>query len=360
MDIILRQVAKARGRLTSQIWFRSISRLLLIALAIAVVAVVVPKLWFLPVDAKQWFWGWTGGCSAIAVIGSILIAFLHRPKPIVAAIEIDKRFGLKERISTALQLNSVDQESAAGKAVVQDAIAKAERIDVRDAFPLGIQRNFVWNLVPIGLLVGLLFVPDASKPEVVATKQKNAVDVNQVKNSTQPLVERIRKAKEEAEKEGLEDAVEMYKQMEQKLEELRNNEKLDAKQAMAKLGDIKKEMEKKRNELGSGESLKKNLQQNLQKIDSGPAEKMSKALQEGDLEKAQSELQQMMDKMSSGEMSPEEQKQLAKQIEQMEQAIQESLEKHEKAKQMVEEQLKQAEQAGDVQKLRNYGSNWTS
>ncbi len=32
MDIILRQVAKARGRLTSQIWFRSISRFMLIAL----------------------------------------------------------------------------------------------------------------------------------------------------------------------------------------------------------------------------------------------------------------------------------------------------------------------------------------
>ncbi|MFO0921743.1 MAG: hypothetical protein U0905_04555 [Pirellulales bacterium] len=350
MDEILRQSVRARRRLMSQAFFRYLSPWLLITFSIAVVGVAIPKLWYISVATQLWTWGWVGGAFVLSLTAALVMSVWKRPSIPAAAAEIDRRFGLKERLGSVLHLTQEDTSTPIGEALMRDATTKAERIDVRDAFPIGIHRGLAWSLLPLGLAVASLMIADAMPGDVVLAKDQAKVEVNQVRNSTQPLFEKIKAKREQAEKLGDADAAELFKQLEDKLENLRKDEKLDSKQALAKLNEIKKEMEERRKELGSGESLKKNLQDNLKQIDAGPAEKMAKAMQEGDLQKAEDELQKMMDKMNSGEMSASEQQQLAKQLDSMQKALQDSVEKHDEAKKMVEEQLKQAEQSGDVQK----------
>ncbi len=348
MDLIQRQIKRAHRRLTTQLFLKHLTIAIVIALAIALIGIVVPKLWYVSVEKETWVASWIGSCLGAAFLFAALMTWLRRPPRLTAAVEVDRRFGLKERLSSALNLNSQDVASPVGSALLQDATQRAERIDVRDKFSWGFSRQQLWILIPASLAIGAWFIPDAEKR---LPKQSIAANVqlNQIKNATQPLVEQIRKKREEAEKAGLEDAVEMYKQVESELDKLQKDGKLDAKKALAKLNDLKKEMQERRNELGTGESLKKNLE-GLKNFDKGPAEKFADSLEEGNFEQASEELEKMIEKLEKGEMTPEMKEQLAKQAESLEKALEDAVANHEKNKKDLEEQISKAEQSGDVQK----------
>jgi hypothetical protein len=230
---------------------------------------------------------------------------------------------------------------------VNDADRRAEKLDVRDQFSWGFSRRLLIPIVPAALVVGISFLPDRQPPQLTA--QQNETSLTQVKNSTKPLLEAIRKKRELAEKEGLNAAVDMFKKLEGELAKLQKDAKLDTKQTLAKLNDIKKQLDERREELGTAEALKKNLK-NLEKLEAGPAEKLADALKEGDFEKAEESLQELMKKLQNGEMSKADLEKLEKQMEQLQQAMSEAAQAHAEAKQALKEQIDQAMAAGDMQK----------
>jgi DNA-binding ferritin-like protein len=350
MKEIQKQVARARRRMTGQIALRYFAASLLVLASIAVVALTIPKLWYFNLDPRQWYIAWLSSVGGLTLLSTLFLTFRNRPMPLVAAVEVDRRFQLKERLSSALQLSEHDRRSPAGQALAMDAVARAERIDVRDHFPVKPNRTLWWSLLPVALAAGSILVPNAAAPKSLAQTDLKP-EVTQIKKRTQTTIEQIRKKREEAEKNGLEDAADMYKQLESELEKMQKDPKLDAKQTLVKLNDLIKQMQERREELGTGESLKKNLQENLKQLGDGPAEKMAKALQDGDMEKAAEEMEKMLDKLKSGEMNREQQERLAKQLDKIEKALQEAAGKHEQAKIMLQEQIKQAEMAGDSQKV---------
>ena len=71
------------------------------------------------------------GC---AVVTAIAWTFLSNRSPLDAAIEIDRRFDLRERVASSLSLSPEDQTSEAGRAVVNDAVRAVQRIDVDEKF----------------------------------------------------------------------------------------------------------------------------------------------------------------------------------------------------------------------------------
>jgi len=348
MDLIQKQIKRAHRRLTSQIFLKHLSIAVFICLAIALIGVAVPKLWFIPVEKNTWVASWIGSSLGLALLSAIVMTWVKRPQRLIAAVEVDRRFGLKERLSSALHLSSNDRQTPVGAALLQDAAGRAERIDIRDKFPVGFSRQHLWLLIPALITLGAWFIPEAEKPISKSTIASN-VQLNQIKNATKPLVEQIRKKREAAEKEGLEDAVEIYKQIESELEKLQKDGKLDAKKALAKLNDLKKELQERRDELGTGDSLKKNLE-GLKNFDKGPAEKFADSLEKGDFEQASDELEKMIEKLEKGEMTSEMKEQLAKQAESLEKALQDAMANHEKNKQDLQDQISKAEQSGDIQK----------
>ena len=349
MDQIRKQSRIARRRLVTERFFAYLPWTLSIGLLLAVISVGLPKVMNLPVDTVIWFASWAGGCAALALIINLVFTLAGRPTLADAAVEIDRRFGLRERLSSVLVMSKEDSESELGQALAADAQKRAEKLDVRDKFQWGLRRSLMLPLIPALIGAALWYVPNRAAPEEVASKDSKTT-IKQIKNSTKPLLDQIKKKREQAEKDGLSDLeVDFFKKLEGELAKIQKDNKLDTKQSLAKLNDIKEQLEERRNEMGSAENLKRNLQ-NLEKFEAGPAEKLADALKKGDFDKAEESLEQMVKKMEAGEMSPADMQQLQKQLEKIEQAMAEAAQSHEQNKQALQEQIKKAEAAGDMQK----------
>ncbi|MDX1925745.1 MAG: hypothetical protein SFV81_04465 [Pirellulaceae bacterium] len=349
MDQIRKQARIARRRLVTERFFAYLPWTLSLALLLAVIAIILPKVMYLPVDSVIWFASWAGGCAALALIINTVLTLVGRPTLADAAVEIDRRFGLRERLSSVLVMSKEDTETDLGKALADDAQKRAEKLDVRDKFQWGLRRSLMLPLIPAIIGAALWYAPNRLAPEEVANKDSKTT-IKQIKNSTKPLLDQIKKKREQAEKDGLSEIeIDFFKKLEGELAKLQKDNKLDTKQSLAKLNDIKEQLEERRNEMGSAENLKRNLQ-NLEKFEAGPAEKLADALKKGDFEKAEESLEQMVKKMQAGEMSPAEMEQLQKQLDKIGEAMAEAAKAHEQNKQALQEQIKKAEAAGDMQK----------
>ncbi len=349
MDQIRKQSRVARRRLITERFFSYLPWTLSLALLLAVVAIALPKLMYLPINNVIWFASWTGGCALLALIVNSVLTFVGRPSLADAAFEIDRRFGLRERLSSVLVMSKEDTETELGQALAADAQKRAEKLDVRDKFQFGIRRALMLPLIPAVLGAVLWYAPNREAPEDIAIKVSN-VSLQQIKNSTKPLLAQIKKKREQAEKDGLPELeVDFFKKLEGELAKIQKDQKLDTKQSLAKLNDIKEQLEERRKEMGSAENLKRTLQ-NLEKFEAGPAEKLAEALKQGDFEKAEESLEEMMKKMEAGEMNAADMDKMQKQLEKLEQALAEAAQAQEQNKQALKEQVKQAEAAGDMQK----------
>lgn len=347
MDSIRKQARIARRRLTSQRLLSFLPWTLTIALVVALVGLALPKLMHLPVEPTIWFACWLGGTTVVAIITTICLTFLGRATLPDAAAAIDHRFGLRERLSSAMVLTAEDRETELGQALAEDANRRAEKIDVRDQFQWGFTSKLLLPALPALLAAALWFVPNQGPLESTATVDQ--ASINQVKNSIKPLIEQIKKKRELEEQQGLSAAVDLFKKLETELDKLQKDTKLDTKQTLAKLNDIKEQMQERRKELGSAEALRKNLQ-NLEKFEAGPAEKLADALKKGDFEKAEESVEELLKKLQKGDMSQADQEKLQQQLEKLEKAMSEAAQAQEQAKQALQDQIAQAEKAGDMQK----------
>ncbi|MGN6544536.1 MAG: hypothetical protein ACTHK7_05775, partial [Aureliella sp.] len=229
-----------------------------------------------------------------------------------------------------------------------DAEKRAAQLDVRDKFRWGAHRGLLLPVLPALAALALWYAP--LQPAADAQAASSQAKVNQIANSTKPLIEQLKKKRLEAEKRGLNEAADMFRKLEGELAKLQKDTKLDTKQSLAKLNDIKQQLDKRREELGSAEALKKNLQ-GLEKFEQGPADELAEALKKGDFEKAQESAKELLEKLKSKEgLSEQDMQKLEKQLDQLEKALSEAAQAHEQAKQALQQQMKQAEAAGDLQK----------
>jgi hypothetical protein len=81
------------------------------------------------------------GLMLIGMTGAAAIGFAWPLDRFTAARRFDRRFGLRERISTALELARLDRSSGEiGELQLQDALAAARQVHVRQQLPLQIKR----------------------------------------------------------------------------------------------------------------------------------------------------------------------------------------------------------------------------
>jgi hypothetical protein len=299
------------------------------------------------VDPQTWVGGWLAGGLAVGLIANMIRTWVGRPTYSDAAVEIDRRFGLRERLSSALLLTEQDRQHQLAQALVVDANRRAETLEISDKFQWGFQRSI---LIPIVLgLCSLSFFLIPDRQAAVVTPTVATLSTTQIKSTTQPLLNQIRKKREAAEKEGLQDAVDIFKKLEGELEKMQKDASLDQKKALAKLNNIKEQLNERRKELGNSDALKKNLQ-NMEKFESGPADKLTEALKQGDFEKAEDALQELMESIKGGKMDNAQMEKLKKQLEQLEKGLKKSAQDHQMAKQALKEQINQAKQSGDNQR----------
>ncbi|MEL6897811.1 MAG: hypothetical protein AAFP90_17065, partial [Planctomycetota bacterium] len=351
MNEIQTPVNQAARRVWMQRFVQSLSWWLFAGLMVAAFAIAAQAIWVIPVDQQTWALSWVTGGVSTALIGAVILTSLTQPTMQSVATEVDRRFGLKERISSSLALSAAERETAAGQALVRDAAKRADKIDVREHFGVQPERSGLLMLIPIAM-VGLFLIVLTPAKEAEAKVEKSETmtkEMEQAKRATKKLLKKLEQKRRQAEAEGLDENVEMYKKLEAKLRKDIEKSEITKKDALITMNDIRKQLSRRRDQLGNNDRLKNALRQ-MKNVEDGPAGEIAKAMQKGEFGKAQNKMQQLMKKLQKGELTKQEKNMLNKQLDQMQKQMQKAADKQKAAEQSLKDQIKQAQQQGDKKK----------
>ena len=131
METLRRQVRRARKRLVLQLFLGKLAWCWFATLFLAAVAIGLGKVWP-EIDQRTWALGCLATAFATGLLAAGLWTWWRTQSLLETAAEIDRRFGLKERVSSSLALHGAELESRAGKALVDDASVRLGRIDVAE------------------------------------------------------------------------------------------------------------------------------------------------------------------------------------------------------------------------------------
>jgi hypothetical protein len=341
MDVLKQQVGRAHFRMTMERFLACLSWSCFASLLIAAVFIVVDK--FKPLGVH--YAVWLGSGMGVGVLAAMICTWFTRRKDLDAAIEIDRRFGLKERVSSTLAMTATELESPLGRALADDAAKRVERVHVAEKFPVRLNR---WAWLPLApaafaFLLATFWHPAIGENPAVATPDQTAVK-KQIKESSTVLRKKLADRREQAKKEGLKDAADLFQKLEQGTKQLQQADQADRQQAMIKLNDLAKELEKRRQELG-GDKLKEQLNQ-LKNMKQGPADKLGQALKNGDMKQALNELQKLKEQLEQGKLDDQAKADLAKQMAEMEDKLKQLAEAHQKAQEELQKQISEKRAAG--------------
>lgn len=305
-------------------------------------ALLASVVWFL---AQPWLlgkqedwvrWAIAGGIFGVATVVAIVRALQLSPSRVSAALELDGRFQLRERVTTTLMLTPETRDSPAAQALIADANERVARLDVPSRFPVRLSRKalIVPGCAVLLAVVALFYDPNLSTAQADPAKKKEerqfvlAKEVNQDVNNLKKLTQtkwfknltgdEDKKLKEEIEQLLKLDpkSEDQAREMAQKIQQVKNN-------IQDRIDDMKAEQEKK-----------KELQNQLKKLgqeggkdkedQDGPAKDVQKALQEGDAEKAAAKMKEIADKLKNDQLNDKDKQDLKKQLDDLKQQLQEA------------------------------------
>ncbi|HEX3599128.1 MAG TPA: hypothetical protein VHU84_03240 [Lacipirellulaceae bacterium] len=356
MDQLQKQVARARRRLIAEQFLGRLVWSLLAALVVAAIAVAVPRIVAINGLPERWDLGWIVGSLSVAVLYTIGWTYISNRSPLDAAIEIDRRFDLRERIASSLSLSPEEQSSQAGRAVMNDALRAVGRIDVDEKFRLQLGHRALWPLVPAAVVLVLVSFFDNQRALSSVDAEASAKTAQNAKTALESLRKRVEQQRQKLDKEkGLEKAEGLFKEIEKGTRELTEKEKIDPTKAAVKLNDLAKQLEERKQQLGGKEGMKEQFQK-MKNLGAGPADKAAEAMKQGDWKKAMEEVEKMAKDLREGKMDAASKEQLEKQLAQMKEKLEAAAQAHQQAmeelKKQIEQQKKQGNlaKAGDLQK----------
>ena len=139
-------------------------------IGVALAVVLIDK--YHPMGVAAWVYLVLAG--AVGVLLAAGIALARGRGPIDAAIEIDRRFGLKERVSSTLALTAAERETEIGQALIADAKRRIKKIEIADQFRVAPGGQILLPLIP--LRNKTLQLPLASSWETPRLTRPNASD----------------------------------------------------------------------------------------------------------------------------------------------------------------------------------------
>lgn len=349
MDQILAQVKQAQRRLWLELFLNRLMRCWFAALAVAVLAIAAPKL----VAIENLPSGWTVLCLGVSLAAGLVVAcawtWLRGRSRLDAAVELDSRFGLKERVASSLSLTPAVAETPAGRALMADALRAVRRVNVHDRFPVQVDRRG-WLPLVAALLAFMLVTIVENRPaqsSVDPHAQQHAQE--QIDTAAKKLRERMVEHRQEAAAKGLKDAEGLFRELEKQTEKLAQASQADRKQALVKLNDLAKQLEERRRQLGGAQQMRKQLDQ-MSGLNRGPADKMVDAMRKGDWQAAQQEAEKLGEQLEQGELDESAKKELAQQLKQIQEKSAEASAARAQAMDQLKQQVAQQQQQGDLER----------
>lgn len=322
-----------------------VARYLFATLVIALAVIALAKVWPLAIGTASWQW-WGIGIAVAVGVASAGAAMIHRrPSDLHAAMELDGRGQLQERIASAITLEPDHLSTPAGQALLQDAARHAERVEVAGFFPP--QRHWKHALPLIPLILSLLLaacVPDAT-PRATADAMASPAN-EQVRHSAAALRRHLRENRQKAEDQDLPDASRLLSEMEEKLDPLTKPHAVGRREAAVRLNQLSDEIEKRRSELGNATQLRDRLK-HLKELAAGPIGKIAEALRQGAAGEAANQLRQLQQRIQKGELTSDQQKRMAQDMQKLAERLSASVRQQAQAKQQLQREIERLQAAGD-------------
>jgi len=341
MDTLQRQVSAARRRLTLDCFLRLAPWCCFAWLWVAAVLVVVDK--FRPLGVE--YWVWPAAAMGAGLFTALAGTLIKRRGTLDAAMEIDRRFALRERVSSSLALTPELLETPAGQALMEDAVRRVERIHVPEKFEIKMSR---WSWLPLApaaaaFAIALLWQPGAGQE----AKASDAVQVQQALKKQADAVKRLAQERQKQLKEkNLPELEKVFKKLEDGAERLQKDDATDRKKTLVELNDLAKDLEQRREALGGKEKLKEQFKA-MKDMSKGPADKLAESLKEGDFQAAMKEIQQLRDQIKDGKLTDKQREDLAKQLNEMKDKLNKMADAQKQAMEDLKKQIEQKKQAGD-------------
>ncbi|MCL6502762.1 MAG: hypothetical protein K6T86_08760 [Pirellulales bacterium] len=347
MRELRRQVRRAQWRLAASVFLKAFAWTLFGALLAASVLVGLQRLGVMRL-AVPWE-SWPAGAVAAALAAACGWTLLRRVKAIDAAMEVDRRFGLRERVSSSLALTPEQLASPAGQALLADAVRRVEKLYVPEQFPIKVGSWALLPAIPVLILAVVVMFVHPTTAVGAGAKQATTAKAKpkkQIKKQVAAKKKRLEAWRKRAEQVGLKDAEQIFSKLQSRTTDIPALRDEDRKQTLVKLNDLSRQLQQRREALAAGESLKQQLQQ-LRNVDQGPGDKMLEALRQGDMATAKRELDRLAKDLAEGKLDSKQQAALGKQLAQLKQKLQEMVKAHQQAKAAVEQKLAEAKARGD-------------
>ena len=341
VERLRKQVRRARWRLALQRFLGALGWCWFATAVMAFLLIAMDK--YRPMGVAAPIWG-----IAAAILGLVAAAGWAMARgggALDAAIEIDRRFGLKERVSSAMALTEEQRRSEVGRAVIEDAIRRVEQLDVPDQFAVVPRWPAILPLPPVVAAFLVAWLVSPASVENPARAVASTAMAKQIRQSSEGLKQRLLEQRKQAESQGLKDAGQLFRRLEEEASRLADKTQGDRKQALVKLNDLYQQMARRRDQLGDAEAIQKQLDQ-LKNISQGPADKLLQAIAQGDLKKAVQELEQLKSKLAQGHLTPEEKEKLVRQLQEMQNKLREAIKQQRQTRQDLENRIQQARQSG--------------
>lgn len=342
METIQAQVRRAWWRLVLQQFLTWLCGAMAAGLGLAALGLAVPRLWLVAVPRPVWDAAWLVGAAAGGLVVALVATGLRRRSRLQAALEIDRRCGLKERVSSVLALRPEERDTPMGQALLMDASRRVERVDVAEAIPVVVPRRGV-ALAVGALAVALVLTQVPPRHERMRASEKTGSQPQAqaaqppVLVAAKKLQEQVREAQKRTEELSLEDT-ELLRQVDRELDKLLRQRDLDRKDALLKINDLAQQVESRRQQLASAEQVRQQLSR-LGNLSAGPADRLAEALKSGDLNQAQQALQKLAQEMAEGKLSGQQRQQLAQQLEQLQEQLRQAAAERQEARQQLAQQI---------------------
>jgi len=346
MDQIREQVRRARRRLSLELFLNRLLRCWLATCILAVLGLAVPKLWGIRLPAN-----WPLLCILAGAVTGLLFAlgwtWLRGRSALEAAVEIDRRFDLKERVASSLSLTPAAAKTSAGQALLTDTVRAVGRIAIHEKFKIRVQQRAWLPLVPALLAFLLVVFVDNRTAQSTVDPKPPELTQEQHDNATKKLRERLAKRRKEAAQKGLKDAEKLFRDLEKQTEKMASAKNADRKRSLLKLNDLAKQLEQRRQQLGGKQQMRKQFAK-LNNMSQGPADKMVEAMKKGHWKAAQQELQKLKQQLEGGKLDQQSKQELQQQLKQIEKKLSEVKEAHQQAMENLKKQIEQERKQGDL------------
>jgi hypothetical protein len=353
-----RSIRSAQRRLLSDRFLYSLGVGLTLALTVGLGWFLLEPWVFItpPVNLR---WIVLGVAIGLGLVAATLWTVLTRPSRAQAALELDKRFDLRERVTTALGLREEDRSTAAGQAVLADASSKVATLRVAEKFPL----KPTWHHGAIPALAGAIalafffYHPDTSSassenPALAAKKKPDTkLPADPKKLPTQPFTKQA--VPDQLDRKKSKELEQLEEELNATMEKWKQNEPKNDQEARDKVAELTALEEKVKKHKEMEYQKLKQMEQQLKQLDrmnkdefpDGPLEDFKKELGKGDLKKADEKLDELIKKAKDKKLSTDDLKNLAKQAGKMKEQVQQDKEKRE-AKDKLQKKIDDAKKEG--------------